>query len=147
MNIEHKTALITGASSGIGAAVAKAMARAGGQVLLLARRKAALEQVAAEITAGGGKAMVYPVDVSDAGAVAKVANKITEEVGPPDIIINNAGAGRFLFVDETSPQEAVQIMAVPYFAAFYITRAFLADMLKRNSGHIVNISSAASRVV
>jgi short-subunit dehydrogenase len=146
MQIDGRTVLITGASSGIGAATARAMARKGARVILLARTQNALESVAAEITASGGKAHAYPVDLADAQAVDQTAKAISAEVGTPDILINNAGAGRWLFVEETSPEEMVSMMAVPYFAAFYITRAFLPDMLKRNSGHIVIITSPASRI-
>jgi short-subunit dehydrogenase len=147
MKVNGSIVLITGASSGIGAATAKAMARTGGRVVLLARTQAALEQVAADISASGGEAKAYPIDLTDAEAVAKVAKTITAQIGTPDILINNAGAGRWLFVEETSPAEAMEMMAVPYFAAFYVTRAFLPDMLRRGSGHIVNITSPASRIV
>jgi short-subunit dehydrogenase len=147
MMINGKLVLVSGASSGIGAATAKAMVKAGGRVVLLARRKEALDQVAAKITSAGGQAWTYSVDLADADAVAAVAKQITEELGTPDIIINNAGAGRWLFVDETSPAEAVQMMAVPYFAAFNVTHTFLPAMLRQNSGHIVNISSVGSRFV
>ena len=147
MIINGKLVLITGASSGIGAATAKAMAKAGARPVLLARRTEALDHVVAEITSAGGQAWTYSVDLTDADAVAAVAQEIMAELGTPDIVINNAGAGRWLFVDETSPEEAVQMMAVPYFAAFNVTHAFLAAMLRRNSGHIVNISSAGSRFV
>ena len=147
MKVNGSIVLITGASSGIGAATAKAMARTGGRVVLLARTHAALEQVAADISASGGEAKAYQIDLTDAEAVAKVARTITAQMGTPDILMNNAGAGRWLFVEETSPAEAVEMMAAPYFAAFYVTRAFLPDMLRRGSGHIVNITSPASRVV
>ncbi|HEY8259268.1 MAG TPA: SDR family oxidoreductase [Gemmatimonadales bacterium] len=145
MNPRGKTALITGASSGIGAATARALAHEGARVLLLARRATELEKVASSI--GAGVATTYPVDLSSASAVAQVAERIASEVGTPDIIVNNAGAGRWKFVDETTPEEAVQMMAVPYFAAFYVTHAFLPRMLRRNTGHIVNISSVGSRFV
>lgn len=65
----------------------------------------------------------------------------------PDIIVNNAGSGQWLFAEETSAEDAVQMMAAPYFAAFFITRAFLPMMLERNSGHIVNLTSVASYMV
>jgi short-subunit dehydrogenase len=146
MQINGRTALITGASSGIGAATARAIARKGGRVILLARTKSALESLAAEITASGGQTHAYPVDLSDAQAVDQTAKAIAVEIGTPDILINNAGAGRWLFVEETSPEEMVSMMAVPYFAAFYVTRAFLPDMLRRNSGHIVMVTSPASRI-
>lgn len=145
--INDKLVLVSGASSGIGAATAKAMVKAGGRVVLLARRKEALDQVVVEITSAGGQVWSYSVDLADADAVTAVAKQITEKLGTPDIIINNAGAGRWLFVDETSPVEAVEMMAVPYFAAFNVTHAFLPAMLMRNSGHIVNISSVGSRFV
>lgn len=147
MKINGKTVLVTGASSGMGASIAKAMAKAGGRLLLLARREHALRAVADEITRAGGEARVYSVDLANATAVMDVARRITAEVGTPEIIVNNAGAGKWLFVEETSPEEAVQMMALPYFAAFFTTRAFLPDMLKRNSGHIINISSVGSRFV
>lgn len=145
MNPRGKTALITGASSGIGAATASALADAGARVLLVARRAADLERVAGSISTGA--ATTYPVDLSSASAVAQVAERINSDVGTPDIIVNNAGAGQWKFVDETTPEEAVQMMAVPYFAAFYVTHAFLPGMLRRNTGHIVNVSSVGSRFV
>jgi len=147
MEINGKTVLITGASSGMGAGIAEAFAKAKASVILLARRKDLLDKAADIIKSNGGKAVVYPVDLSDAQAVDEITNKIKTEVGIPDIIINNAGSGRWKFVDETSAEEAVQMMTLPYFATFYITKAFLPEMLKRNSGHIVNISSVASRFV
>ena len=144
MNLNDKTMLITGASSGIGAATARAAAREGARVILLARTRAKLEQIAGEIRTDGGRAAVFPVDLTDAEAVAAVASKITAESGTPDIILNNAGTGRWLFAEETSPQDAVAMMAAPYYAAFFVTRAFLPAMLERDSGCIVNMTSAAA---
>jgi short-subunit dehydrogenase len=144
VNINGRLALITGASSGVGAAAAKAIARRGGRVLLVARTTSALEQVAAEIRAAHGEARVYPADVSDRLDVDRLARTIKDQVGTPDILINNAGAGRWLSVDETDPAEVAPMMAVPYFAAFYITRAFLPEMLRRGSGHVVNMTSPAA---
>jgi len=145
MELRGKKALVTGASSGIGAATARALAAAGARVLLLARRQPELERVAA--TLGDRAAAVHGVDLTDADGVARVASRITTEFGTPDVVVNNAGAGQWKFVDETSPAEAVQMMAAPYFAAFFVTRAFLPGMLARGSGHIVNVSCTASRFV
>jgi short-subunit dehydrogenase len=148
MEIEGKIALVTGASSGIGAAIAKAMAQAGAaEVLLLARNDNDLKKIAAEIAASGGKARIYPVDLSDPDRATEIAQRIQGEVGVPDIIINNAGCGQWKFLEDTSPKEIQEMMAVPYFAAAWLTRAFLPGMRTRNSGHIVNISSVASRFV
>ncbi len=96
---------------------------------------------------GSGAATTYPVDLSNASAVAQLAERIGSTVGTPDIIVNNAGAGQWKFVDETTSEEAVQMMAVPYFATFHVTHAFLPGMLRRNTGHFVNVSSVGSRFV
>jgi uncharacterized protein len=146
MKVRGRLVLVTGASSGIGAATAVAMAREGGRVLLLARTRTALDEVAARIIAAGGEAWVYPVDLSDPAAVRRVSGMIKSEIGIPDILINNAGAGRFLAIEETDADEAVRMMTVPYFAAFFITRAFLPEMLRRNRGHVVNVTAPISYI-
>lgn len=143
MQIAGKTAVVSGASSGIGAASAQALANQGAHVILLARRQEALEALATEIQAKGGQASVYAVDLSDPTATEEVTQAILQEHGPPDILFNNAGLGRWLYVEETSIAEATQMMAVPYLAAFQLTRAFLPAMKARGSGHILNITSPA----
>jgi short-subunit dehydrogenase len=148
MEINHKTVLVTGASGGIGAAIAKAMASAGAaEVLLLARNEGALKRVADEIAAKGCNARVYPVDLSDPGQISTVVKRIMEDVGVPDILINNAGSGQWKFLEDTTTEEIRDMMALPYFAAAWLTQAFLPAMRRRGTGHIVNISSTASRVV
>jgi len=147
MNISGKTALVTGASSGIGAAIAKQLAHEGAHVLLLARNEARLKQVEIEIKASGGKARYFIVNLADADAVETIAKRIETEIGTPDILVNNAGSGQWKFIQDTTADEAWQMMEVPYFAAFNLTCSFLPEMLKRNSGQIVNISSVSSRFV
>lgn len=147
MQISGKVALVTGASSGIGAAIAKQLATEGAHVLLLARNEARLKEVETSIKASGGQAHYFCLDLGDADAVKTMALKIQTEFGTPDILINNAGSGQWKFIQDTTPEEAWQMMELPYFAAFNITRAFMSEMLKRNSGHIVNISSVGSRFV
>ncbi|MGB8274558.1 MAG: SDR family NAD(P)-dependent oxidoreductase [Alphaproteobacteria bacterium] len=146
MRIKDATAVVTGASSGIGAAVAREFAARGARVALLARRQDELARVAGDISAKGGVAKTYGVDLTDAKAVAAVCRRVKDELGVPDIVVNNAGAGRWLFLDETSPDEAVAMMAAPYFASFFVTRAFLPEMLGRNSGHFVFVNSPACRI-
>ncbi|MCA9940538.1 MAG: SDR family NAD(P)-dependent oxidoreductase [Anaerolineales bacterium] len=144
MNVNEKIIVITGASSGIGAAAAQLLARKGGRVVLLARREAQLAEVAQSIRAQGGQAAIYPIDLTNAAATSYVARVIMADIGVPDVLVNNAGAGRWLTVAETSPEEGAQMMAAPYFAAFNITRAFLPAMLQRDAGHILNVTSVAS---
>jgi uncharacterized protein len=143
VRLEGRLALVTGASTGIGAATARALVDRGARVVVVARRREALDRVAAEI---GTAAHVHPADVSDADEVAELARTVTAELGTPDVLVNNAGAGRFLFIDETSPEELVQQMSVPFFAAFFVTRAFIEDMVRRGSGQIVNVNTPISRI-
>jgi short-subunit dehydrogenase len=140
MDLAGRTVLITGASQGIGAATARAMAARGAELLLLARSEDKLREVAAAIECAGGRARVYPVDLSDLDAVAATIAAIKSDGIAPDVIVNNAGIGRWLFIEETPLQEMQDVMAVPYFAAFAVTQAFIAEMAARGSGNICNVN-------
>ena len=144
MTANGKIILITGASSGIGAETAKKFASMGSRVLLLARNADSLNQIAKWIEDRGGKADVFPIDVGDWKAVKELADHIKTKIGVPDIIINNAGGGRWRFIEETEYQEAYDMIAAPYLGAFFITRSFLPEFLKRNAGDIVNVTSFAA---
>ena len=137
--------VITGASSGIGEATAKLYASQGAKVVLLARSKDRLDLVAGEIRQAGGMASPYPIDLADSDAVSELGQRIGRELGTPDILINNAGAGRWLPFLETSPEDARAMIALPYLAAFYMTRALLPAMLARGSGSIACIAYPAAR--
>lgn len=147
MVIKNALVIVTGASSGIGAATAKAMARSGARVVLLARRQEVLDRLVAEIGSAGRQAWAFAIDLRDPNAVAIVAARILGSIGTPDLIVNNAGTGQWRFVEETQPNDAVEYMAVPYFAAFNVVHAFLPALLARHRGHIVNVSSVGSRFV
>jgi short-subunit dehydrogenase len=135
--------LVTGASSGIGAATALAAARRGIRLALVARSAGKLAAVAEEVQRRGGSATTHACDVADHEQVAQLAS----EVPTPDVIFNNAGAGKWKPLVETSPEEAATMIAAPYLAAFYVTRVFLPAMLARKSGTVVYMNSAASRLV
>jgi len=141
-----KLVLVTGASSGIGEATAKRYGAGGAHVLLLARSAERLGAVAEAIRKAGGTATPYLVDLSDAAAIAETAARIKRESGVPDILINNAGAGRWLPLIETTAEEALRMIEVPYLAAFNLTRALLPAMLARQSGTIAFVTSPASYI-
>ena len=143
MQIAGRRALVSGASSGIGAAIARELAAQGAHVTLVARSREALGQVAAGIEAAGGRARVETADLSAVPAVEDLCRRVLAE-GPPDILVNNAGAGRWLAVDETPPGEAARMMALPYLAAFELTRGLLPAMVERGSGRVVCMTSAAA---
>lgn len=146
MRVEGSTVLVTGASAGIGAALAEEAGRRGaGRVALFARRPDRLKEVAVRVRATGAEPLVVPVDVSDHEAVARATAEVREAFGVPDVIINNAGAGSWLFLQDTSSEEFIRANAVPYLAAFFVTRAFVVDMMDRGSGSIVSVNSPFSR--
>ncbi len=147
MEIKGKLAVVTGASRGIGAATARALAAAGAHVVLLARSALELEQLTEEIRAAGGKANWFDVDLSDLVRIEATYALIEREIGIPDILVNNAGLGRWLFTEETPGLEAEMMVKLPYLAAFHMTRLVLPGMLKRKSGHVVNVNSPASVMV
>jgi short-subunit dehydrogenase len=145
MRVRGSAVVVTGASSGIGAATAVAMARSGARaVALVARSAAALDEVAARVRAAGAEALPIPADLSDAAAVDRARDAVLAFAGAPDVLVNNAGAGRFLLLTETDPAEALRMIAVPYLAAFHATRAFLPAMIERRSGHVLNVTSPAA---
>ena len=125
MELAGKTALITGASQGLGAATARAMAARGARVLLLARTEEKLREVADSIESRGGQAEIFAVDLSDLEALVTTTEAIKAAGTIPDVIVNNAGIGRWLFIEETPLDEMQADMALPYFAAFGVTKAFV----------------------
>ena len=144
--LEGKLALVTGGSSGIGASVASALAARGAHVILVARDPARLDAVAARIRAAGGTCTTYIADLADPAAVQDLGLRVASELGTPDILINSAGAGRWLSLLETSAVEAAEMVAAPYLAAFNVTREFVRGMVERRSGRVVNVTSVAARL-
>jgi short-subunit dehydrogenase len=147
MRIDGTHALVTGASSGIGAATARTLAARGASVVLIARNAERLRAVATDIEALGGHATAYVADLAQAQEVSRVARLVHEQHGVPDILVNNAGAGRWLPIVETTAEELAAIVAVPFLAAFNLTREFLPGMRQRGTGHIVNVTSIGAFLV
>jgi uncharacterized protein len=142
MRVEGKKVLVTGASQGIGAEAAFRFAAHGAHVHLVARSAELLDRQVERIKEFGGSATAHQVDLADAGQIRALA----EEVPAPDVLVNNAGVGRWLFLDDTDQDELVTMTAVPYLAALLLTREYLGAMRARGSGWIVNVNSPVSRL-
>jgi len=142
-SLKGKNALVTGAGKGIGKAVALALAAEGTNVILLARTTADLEILAKEVEALGVKALVLTADISDINSVNKAVTNALDDFGTIDILINNAGIGKFGKFLDLSPEEFENIIKINLFGTYYATRAVLPNMIARQSGDIINISSTA----
>ncbi|RWK56802.1 MAG: SDR family NAD(P)-dependent oxidoreductase [Mesorhizobium sp.] len=142
MEFRGKTAVITGASAGVGRAVALRLAREGAKLALIARDKPALSQLKAEIEGKGGEALAIAADVSDAAKVVAAADEIESTLGPIELWINNAMATVFSPVEEISPAEFRRVTEVTYLGSVHGTMAALRHMKPRNRGTILQIGSA-----
>ena len=142
-SLKGKNALITGAGKGIGKAIALALAAEGTNVILLARTAADIEALAAEIKTHNVKALAVTADVADIASVNSAVAKALAEFGSIDILINNAGIGKFGKFLDLSPEEFEQIIKINLFGTYYTTRAVLPGMIEQQSGDIINISSTA----
>lgn len=138
------TAVVTGASRGIGRAIALRLAEAGADLSLWARDAAALQRVADEVSAAGAHAYPIVCDVTDSGAVERAAELVRRTLSPVTVVVNNAGAVLRKPAVATSDAEWRRVMAVNLDGAFHVTRAFLPD-LTRAGGRIINISSISGR--
>jgi len=144
--LRSRVALVTGGSRGIGRAVAVSLAEAGAAVAVNYReRTTEARNVVDEIGKAGGRAMAIAADVSDSAAVAGVVAAVERELGPIDVLVNNAGLAIIRSIDELTEEEFDRTIAVNLKSAFLCTRAVLPGMRARKWGRIVNISSGAAR--
>ncbi|WP_436971810.1 SDR family NAD(P)-dependent oxidoreductase [Mycobacterium colombiense] len=143
-----KTVLVTGASYGIGEATARSLAAAGASVLVVARSEERLCDLTASINAGGGRAFAYPTDLTDESAVSALTKQITEEHGPLDIVVSNAGKSlrRSLHDQYDRPHDFQRTIDINYLGPVRLLLGLLPAMRGNGSGHIVNVSSVAVRV-
>jgi len=137
-------AVVTGASSGIGAAAARALGARGWAVALAARRSDRLAQVARDVEEAGGQALIAPLDAAQGTAVLALRDRVMARFGVPDVIVNAAGAGRWLWMEDTSPADFERMLDAPLRAAWNTSHAFMADLLEAGAGVIVHVGSPAS---
>src|SRR4051794_3269593 len=141
-----RVAVVTGASSGIGEATAKALAREGYAVALAARREDRINQLAEEMSAAGGRALPVPTDVSDPESAAALIHVAKDELGSLDVLVNNAGVMLLGPVLGAELEHWQRMVNVNLLGLLYCTHAALPIMQEHGGGHIVNVSSVAGRV-
>jgi NAD(P)-dependent dehydrogenase (short-subunit alcohol dehydrogenase family) len=142
MPANGEVVVVTGASAGVGRAIARRFGRDGAHVGLLARNRAGLEAAAREVEEAGGRALVLPVDVADAEAVDAAAQAVEEGFGPIDVWVNDAMATVFAWFEDIEPAEFRRSTEVTYLGFVWGTRAALKRMARRDRGTIVQVGSA-----
>lgn len=144
MGLSAKTAVVTGASRGIGAGIAEALAGQGVRVAMVARTQARLEERARQVQGS----IAVACDVAEPASVETASKRIARELGgAPDIVVNSAGIFSVAVAEETTADAFLDIVNTNLVGPFLFARAFLADMKKRQSGHIVSIGSVADRTI
>jgi short-subunit dehydrogenase len=144
--LQGETAIVTGASSGIGAATARELAARGATVVLAARRFVNLDEQVETIMTAGGRAIAIPTDISDAGQIANLSHATLEQFGRVDILVNCAGVAMPGPIARLSIDEIYEQLATNLFGPILLTRALLPGMIARRHGTIVSVASLASHV-
>ena len=144
MDFKNKIILITGASSGIGKESAIEFAKLGANIILVARKKDKLEQVANELKKFNVSILVCQCDVSKKDQVKEMSKIVLEKFESIDVLVNNAGFAIYGSVDDLTIDEIESQMETNYFGMVYCIKNFLPSMLKKKSGHIVNVASVAA---
>jgi NAD(P)-dependent dehydrogenase (short-subunit alcohol dehydrogenase family) len=147
LGLKDRTALVTGASQGIGRAVALRLAQEGVRVVLCARRESPLRELAAEIEAAGGAALAVPCDATDHAAPAGVLRQALERFDRIDILVNNVGLAAPRKFLETSDEDWQTGLEINLLSAVRFTRACLPSMIDQRWGRIVNVSSITAKLV
>lgn len=145
MNLDSATCVVTGATEGIGRAIAHALAGRGARLALCARTGARVAEAADQLTTAGFTAVGRACDVADEEQVARFAAFVRDTLGPVHVLVNNAGMAHGGPVVEMSAAAFDETFAVNVRGTFLMTRAFLPDMLERGDGHVVNVASLAGR--
>jgi len=143
VDLSGQTAIVTGASRGIGKSIALALGRAGAKVACVARSEEKLAETVGEITDAGGTAKAYPADVTDSAAAQQVIEGVVGEWGQLDILVNNAGITRDTLIPRMSDEEWDDVIATNLRSVFLFTRGAIQEMMRKRSGRIINISSVS----
>jgi short-subunit dehydrogenase len=147
VKLEQARVIVTGASQGIGRAIALEFGRRGARLALASRNRPALDELAASVKAEGGSAIVIPTDMTVAGSVEQLAQDTIRQLRGIDILVNNAGIGMTALIGDASSADVDAVFALNVLAAAAAIRAVLPIMRAQHDGMIINISSIAGRIV
>lgn len=145
MELRERTAVVTGASTGIGRAIAGRLADAGCRLGICARSEDALERAADELRAAGAEVVAVPTDVSREEEVESFARQVEESLGPTSVLVNNAGVGRFGSFLDLTLEEYDQTFATNVRGPFLCSKRFIPAMVEAGDGVVVNIASLAGK--
>ena len=143
VDLSGKTAIVTGASRGIGKAIALALGASGAKVACVARSADKLKETVDEIAAAGGAAEAHPCDVTDSEAVTKLVEGLSEKWGQLDIVVNNAGITQDTLIPRMTDEQWDSVIATNLRSVFLFTRAASQAMMRKRTGRIINISSVS----
>jgi short-subunit dehydrogenase len=144
MSFANQVAIVTGASSGLGWALARELARRGAKVGLVARRRDCLEKLQSEIKADGHVAAIASADVAQRAATVEAIRSLADELGPVDLLVANAGVGAPTAVEPMNTADVEKMFQVNVLGVVYCVEAVLPDMLARQRGHLAAVSSLAA---
>jgi len=143
--LEGKVAIVTGASRGIGFAVATSLARMGAKVSMCARDAKRLEKSADELQRAGAEVLAVPLDVTRSSELVSLVEKTERALGPVEVLVNNAGIGKFASVQDVTETDWDAMLDTNLKAVFLLSKAVARGMIERRSGHIINIASLAGK--
>lgn len=144
--LKGKTIIVTGGGGGIGGATCQRLAQEGAKVAVLDRDLAAAEKTVAQITAAGGTALALAADITQRADIDQAVQRIESELGPVDVLVNNAGWDVFKPFTKTNETEWERLIAINLVGALHMHHAVLPGMVERKAGRIVNVASDAARV-
>src|SRR5918994_2674044 len=146
MELSGTVGILTGASRGIGRVLAEHLARKGVDLALAARSRDALDETAERVRAIGSRAVTVPTDVCDRDSLQQLVDTTVRELGPVDLLVNNAGVEHYAYYEEIDLSVIEKIIRTTVIGVEMLTRLVLPDMVERRRGHIVNIASAAGKI-
>ncbi|MDP6500827.1 MAG: SDR family NAD(P)-dependent oxidoreductase [Candidatus Marinimicrobia bacterium] len=145
MDIGGKTAIVTGASRGIGPYIAKSLAKQGVNLIAVARSESGLKETQIDIENGGGVCHIHPYDLTEINALQGLIHDLWSLYGPIHVLVNNAGIEQYQFFDQIEKDEISSILKTNLRCPMELTRSILPKMIEQKDGHIVNIASLAGK--